>query len=122
MLEAMYGERYGTLLLRDKPDLQTADGESGIEVMSVNGEAFERLVTEIAVSKPYQAPSDRVLDLCAKCGIEYHSWQTFVISPLPAAGFIEAFRKKLKKLKYVKEFRLGEFGEGDSGVTIVIFK
>lgn len=30
--------------------------------------------------------------------------------------------KHLKKLKYVKEFRLGEFGEGDSGVTIVTFK
>lgn len=28
----------------------------------------------------------------------------------------------LKKLKYVKEFRLGEFGEGDAGVTIVTFK
>lgn len=98
ILEAMYGERYGTLLLRDKPDLQTADGESGIEVMSVNGEAFERLVTEIALMEPYQAPTDRVLKLCAECGIEYHSWQTFVINPLPAAGFIEPFRRKLKKL------------------------
>ena len=28
----------------------------------------------------------------------------------------------LKRLKYVKEFRLGEFGEGDAGVTIVTFK
>lgn len=33
-----------------------------------------------------------------------------------------AVHKHLKKLKYVKEFRLGVFGEGDSGVTIVIFK
>ena len=98
VLEAMYGDRYGTLLLRDRPDLQTADGESGIEVTSVNGEAFERLVTEIAMSRPYQAPSDKILDLCAKCGIEYHEWQTFVINPLPAAGFIEPFRKKLRKL------------------------
>lgn len=30
--------------------------------------------------------------------------------------------KHLKKLKYVKEFHLGEFGEGDAGVTIVVFK
>lgn len=30
--------------------------------------------------------------------------------------------KHLKKLKYVKEFRLGDFGEGDTGVTIVTFK
>ena len=50
------------------------------------------------MSQPYQVPSDRILELCAKCGIEYHSWQTFVINPLPAAGFVEPFRKKLKKL------------------------
>lgn len=98
ILEAMYPERYGTLLLRDKPDLQTADGESGVEVMSVNGEAFERLVTEIAMETPYQAPTDRILKLCAECGIEYHAWRTFVIDPLPAAGFIEPFKRKLKKL------------------------
>ncbi len=30
--------------------------------------------------------------------------------------------KHLKRLKYVKEFHLGEFGEGDAGVTIVVFK
>ena len=30
--------------------------------------------------------------------------------------------KHLRKLKYVKEFRLGDFGEGDTGVTIVTFK
>lgn len=33
-----------------------------------------------------------------------------------------AVHKHLKRLKYVKSFRLGEFGEGDSGVTIVEFK
>lgn len=98
VLEAMYKDRYGTLLLRDRPDLQTADGSAGIEVMSVNGEAFERLVTEIAASKPYQAPTDRILQLCAACGIEYDMWQTFVINPLPAAGFVEPFKHKLRKL------------------------
>ena len=30
--------------------------------------------------------------------------------------------RHLKKLSYVKEYRLGEFGEGDTGVTIVTFK
>ena len=28
----------------------------------------------------------------------------------------------LNRLKYVKEYRLGEYVEGDSGVTIVTFK
>lgn len=98
MLEAMYWKRYGTLLLRDKPDLQTGDGAAGIEVMSVNGETFERLVTEIAAHNPCQAPTDRILKLCEACGIEYHDWQTYVIHPLPAAGFVEPFRRKLQKL------------------------
>jgi len=30
--------------------------------------------------------------------------------------------RHLKRLNYVKDFRLGEFGEGDTGVTIVTFK
>ena len=98
ILETLYSRRYGTLLLRDKPDLQTPDGAAGVEVTSVNGEVFERLVTEIAMSKPDRAPSERILELCAKCGIEYHAWQTFVIKPLPAAGFIVPFRRKVKKL------------------------
>ncbi|MBQ9699641.1 MAG: Smr/MutS family protein, partial [Lachnospiraceae bacterium] len=33
-----------------------------------------------------------------------------------------AVHSHLKRLKYVKEYRLGAFGEGDTGVTIVTFK
>ncbi len=33
-----------------------------------------------------------------------------------------AVQNHLKKLSYVKEFHLGEFGEGDAGVTIAVFK
>ena len=33
-----------------------------------------------------------------------------------------AVHNHLQRLKYVKEFRLGEYGEGDAGVTIVKFK
>ena len=33
-----------------------------------------------------------------------------------------AVHNHLKRLKYVREFRLGEYGEGDAGVTIVTFK
>lgn len=33
-----------------------------------------------------------------------------------------AVQKHLKRVKYVKSFRLGEYGEGDAGVTIVTFK
>ena len=34
----------------------------------------------------------------------------------------EAVQRELKKIKYVKSFRAGEYGEGDAGVTIVTFK
>jgi DNA mismatch repair protein MutS2 len=33
-----------------------------------------------------------------------------------------AVHNHLKRMKNVKEFRLGEYGEGDAGVTIVTFK
>ena len=33
-----------------------------------------------------------------------------------------AVHSHLKRIKYVKSFRLGEYGEGDAGVTIVTFK
>lgn len=34
----------------------------------------------------------------------------------------KAVQGQLKKNKYVKSYRLGEFGEGDAGVTIAVFK
>ena len=34
----------------------------------------------------------------------------------------DAVQAHLKRLKYVKSFHLGEFGEGDAGVTIAEFK
>ena len=51
-----------------------------------------------------------------------HLPQVRVVHGRGTGALRSAVHKKLKKLKYVKEFRLGEFGEGDSGVTIVIFK
>ena len=33
-----------------------------------------------------------------------------------------AVHNHLKRIKYVKSYRLGEYGEGDAGVTIVTFK
>jgi DNA mismatch repair protein MutS2 len=51
-----------------------------------------------------------------------HMPQVRVVHGRGTGALRAAVHKKLKKLKYVKEFRLGEFGEGDTGVTIVIFK
>ncbi|MBQ9512020.1 MAG: Smr/MutS family protein, partial [Lachnospiraceae bacterium] len=34
----------------------------------------------------------------------------------------QAVRQYLKTVRYVKSYKAGEFGEGDSGVTVVTFK
>ncbi len=51
-----------------------------------------------------------------------HLPQVTIIHGRGTGALKEAVHKHLKKLKYVDEFRLGVFGEGDAGVTIVKFK
>jgi len=51
-----------------------------------------------------------------------HLPQVRVVHGRGTGALKNAVHKHLKRLKYVKEFRLGVFGEGDSGVTIVSFK
>ena len=51
-----------------------------------------------------------------------HLSQVRVIHGRGTGALKAGIHRHLKTLKYVKEFHLGEFGEGDSGVTIVIFK
>lgn len=51
-----------------------------------------------------------------------HLPQVRVVHGRGTGALKNAVHKRLKQLKYVKEFRLGEFGEGDTGVTIVTFQ
>jgi len=51
-----------------------------------------------------------------------HLPQVRVVHGRGTGALRTAVHKRLKKLSYVKEFRLGDFGEGDTGVTIVVFK
>ena len=51
-----------------------------------------------------------------------HLPQVSVIHGRGTGALRDAVHRHLKNLKYVKSFRLGEFGEGDRGVTIVTFK
>lgn len=51
-----------------------------------------------------------------------HMTQVTVIHGRCTGALRTAVHNRLKKLKYVKSYRLGEFGEGDMGVTIVTFK
>lgn len=51
-----------------------------------------------------------------------HLPQVRVVHGRGTGALRAAVHKRLKKLSYVKEFRLGEYGDGDTGVTIVTFK
>lgn len=51
-----------------------------------------------------------------------HLPQVRVVHGRGTGALKAGIHKHLKRLKYIKDFRLGEFGEGDTGVTIVTFK
>ena len=51
-----------------------------------------------------------------------HMSQATIIHGRGTGALRNAVHSHLKRTKYVKSFRLGEFGEGDMGVTIVEFK
>ena len=51
-----------------------------------------------------------------------HLPQCTIIHGRGTGALKSAVHAHLKKLKHVKEFRQGNFGEGDQGVTIVVFK
>ncbi len=51
-----------------------------------------------------------------------HLGQVRVVHGKGTGALRAGIHKHLKKLKNVKEFHLAEFGEGDAGVTIVVFK
>ncbi len=51
-----------------------------------------------------------------------HLPQVRVVHGRGTGALRAAVHKRLKRLNYIQDFRLGEYGEGDTGVTIVIFK
>lgn len=51
-----------------------------------------------------------------------HLSQVTVIHGRGTGALRKAVHQQLSRLKYVKSYRLGEFGEGDMGVTVVVFK
>lgn len=51
-----------------------------------------------------------------------HLTQVTVIHGRGTGALRKAVHQQLSRLKYVKSYRLGEFGEGDMGVTVVTFK
>jgi DNA mismatch repair protein MutS2 len=63
-----------------------------------------------------------VLDKYLDDALIAHLGQVRVVHGKGTGALRAGIHKHLKKLKTVKEFHLAEFGEGDAGVTIVVFK
>lgn len=61
---------------------------------------------------------DKYLDDCYLAHLE----KATIIHGRGTGALKEAVHAHLKRTKYIKAYRLGEFGEGDRGVTIVEFK
>ncbi len=51
-----------------------------------------------------------------------HLSQVTIIHGRGTGALRNAVHQRLRKMKNVKSFRLGTFGEGETGVTIVEFK
>ena len=101
-----------------KPVLQrTRTGTSGIKMsksLSVSGE-INLLGKTVDEALP---ELDKYLDDAYLA----HLPSVRVVHGKGTGALRNAVQNHLKRVKYVKSYRLGEYGEGDAGVTIVTFK
>lgn len=108
-----------------------------LEEATVSGPSLERTKTgsgKIKMSKSFSVSPEvnligmttdeavSVLDKYLDDAYLAHLPQVRVVHGRGTGALKAAVHRRLKQLKYVKEFRLGVFGEGDTGVTIVTFK
>lgn len=108
-----------------------------LEEATVSGPSLERTKTgsgKIKMSKSFSVSPEvnligmttdeavSILDKYLDDAYLAHLPQVRVVHGRGTGALKAAVHRRLKQLKYVKEFRLGVFGEGDTGVTIVTFK
>ncbi len=102
------------------PGLQTSrkgSGSSGIKMSKSASISTEINLLGMTVDEAI-AHLDKYLDDAYIA----HLSQVRVVHGKGTGALRAGIHKHLKKLKHVKEFRLAEYGEGDAGVTIVVFK
>lgn len=102
------------------PGLQTSrkgSGSSGIKMSKSASISSEINLLGMTVDEAI-AHLDKYLDDAYIA----HLSQVRVVHGKGTGALRAGIHKHLKKLKHVKEFRLAEYGEGDAGVTIVVFK
>ncbi|MFR5602400.1 MAG: Smr/MutS family protein, partial [Lachnospiraceae bacterium] len=113
------------LVLIDEPDTtgpalnQKKTGSGSSKIKMSKSASISPEVNLIGMTVDEAIP---VLDKYLDDAYLAHLNQVRVVHGRGTGALKAGVHKHLKRLKYVKDFRLGEFGEGDSGVTIVTFK
>ena len=102
------------------PKLQRSGGGSGSGKMKMS--KTMSISTEINLLGKTVDEALAILDKYLDDAYLAHLPSVRVVHGKGTGALRSAVHGHLKRLKYVKEYRLGEYGEGDSGVTIVTFK
>ncbi len=96
---------------------QKGSGGSGIKISKSRSVSPEINLLGMTVDEAIPQLDKYLDDACIA-----HLQQVRVVHGKGTGALRAGIHKHLKKVKSVKEFRLAEFGEGDAGVTIVVFK
>ena len=108
------------VLLEDPPTLGNKRKSTGAGKIKMSKSAS--VSTEINLIGKTTDEAISLLDKYLDDAYLAHMPSVRVVHGKGTGALRKAVHGHLKRLKYVKSFRLGEFGEGDSGVTIVEFK
>lgn len=107
-------------LLEDAPAFGTKKKSTGAGKLKMSKSAS--ISTEINLIGKTTDEAVALLDKYLDDAYLAHMPSVRVVHGKGTGALRKAVHGHLKRLKYVDSFRLGEFGEGDSGVTIVTFK
>lgn len=107
------------VLLEDTPTLGNKRKTTGAGKLKMAKSAS--LSTEINLIGKTTDEAIALLDKYLDDAYLAHMPSVRVVHGKGTGALRKAVHNHLKRLKYVQSFRLGEFGEGDSGVTIVTF-
>ena len=108
------------ILLEDTPALGTKKKSTAAGKLKMTKSAS--ISTEINLIGKTTDEAISLLDKYLDDAYLAHMPSVRIVHGKGTGALRKAVQNHLKRLSYIKSFRLGEFGEGDSGVTIAEFK